>query len=45
MILVNEQQGYRVCLECHERLDGSDEYVWMARHAACNQDGPEVPGA
>jgi hypothetical protein len=35
VILVNERQGYRVCLECREPYDRSDAYDWMARHAEC----------
>jgi hypothetical protein len=35
VILVNERQGYRVCLECDEVLADDDERAWMSRHAAC----------
>jgi hypothetical protein len=36
MILVNERQGYRVCLECHEPLgQGEDQTTWMRQHVAC----------
>lgn len=31
MILVNDRQGYRVCLECHEEFEAGEE----ARHIDC----------
>ena len=39
MILVNEH-GSRVCLECDEEFRDDDEVAWMRRHAAC-QASPE----
>jgi hypothetical protein len=32
MVLVNQAQGYRVCLECHDVLRGGDEEQWLAIH-------------
>lgn len=36
MVLVNEAQGYRVCLECHEVLEGGDEEAWLQVHLGPN---------
>lgn len=46
MILVNDRQGYRVCLECHEPFQRGDESTWMRQHAGCQaaEDRP-VPVA
>lgn len=38
MILVNEAQGYRVCLECHETFEAGDEPAWMRRHVTCDAE-------
>ncbi len=32
MVLVNEAQGYRVCLECHDVLEQGDEEAWLQVH-------------
>jgi hypothetical protein len=37
MVLVNEAQGYRVCLECGEQCRSSDKAAWLAFHL-----GPHV---
>ncbi len=42
MILVNEPQGYRVCLECHSRFDEGDESAWMQQHIGCEQPSRTV---
>jgi hypothetical protein len=42
MILVNEPQGYRVCLECHSRFDEGDEPAWMTQHIGCKPDPRRV---
>lgn len=42
MILVNEPQGYRVCLECHSRLDAGDESSWMRQHMSCESQPRRV---
>lgn len=46
MVLVNEAQGYRVCMECHEMLTArDDEYVWMQRHLGADGCEACVPSA
>jgi hypothetical protein len=46
MILVNERQGYRVCLECHEPLTpGTDPATWMQQHVGCVSEAPPVSAA
>lgn len=44
MILVNERQGYRVCLECHQEFVHGDERAWLREHAACSPS-PEPASA
>lgn len=36
MVLVNEAQGYRVCLECHDVLEVGDEKEWLRVHLAAD---------
>jgi hypothetical protein len=36
MVLVNQAQGYRVCLECHDVLEQGDEVAWLAVHLGRN---------
>lgn len=36
MVLVNEAQGYRVCLECHDVLEGGDQEAWLQVHLGPN---------
>jgi hypothetical protein len=40
MVLVNEAQGYRVCLECGERCRSSDTAAWLAFHLGPHVDRP-----
>ena len=35
MILIHEAERYRVCLECHARLETGDERRWMQQHLRC----------
>ena len=32
MVLVNEAQSYRVCLECHAVLRGEPQEQWLHEH-------------
>jgi hypothetical protein len=45
VILVNDPQGYRVCLECHDRFDEGDEPAWMRQHVACDPIPPTATAA
>jgi hypothetical protein len=46
MILVNERQGYRVCLECHEpQTPGTDQSTWMRQHIDCAPQAEPVSAA
>lgn len=36
MVLVNEAQGYRICLECHDVLEQGDEEAWLQVHLGPN---------
>jgi hypothetical protein len=45
MILVNDRQGYRVCLECHQGFEQGDESAWLSEHLGCESTSPQASAA